>query len=396
LRGKGGLGRERRGGVRGKRGIPSGTPRGPSRQGSGGPGPAPLSRSGTARGPRTGACPPRTHPRPRTRRTSYPTEAPNSAPRRPTCRSSPAATRSWWCPTSTTPWCGSPDTPPHLQTGALRDALDPPAEVLGAFGAAIPAVGPPRPGTRPLRGRYRPLPPTPSRGPPRARPLPDPGMPPTCPPPRIPREGPTPSRRGPPPPRRPQVAHDDPEHTALKEFNALWKRSCAPSGLLVFSTGRSLAKYHQLRAFAPDLQVRRAPDAGGGRGPATPAPPAARPGPAAALAGAQSPRATAPPTPPAPGTRHPPPPRARSTRTCSCAPSGRRSTTWARGSRRWTRAGWRTCPRGGTAPHARPWPRASRPWRPRSRRSSAPTSCPTRSMGAPGRARPSQRGSRAP
>jgi len=222
------------------------------------------------------------------------------------------------------------------------------------------------------------------------------GMPPTCPPPRIPREGPTPSRRGPPPPRRPQVAHDDPEHTALKEFNALWKRSCAPSGLLVFSTGRSLAKYHQLRAFAPDLQVRRAPDAGGGRGPATPAPPAARPGPAAALAGAQSPRATAPPTPPAPGTRHPPPPRARSTRTCSCAPSGRRSTTWARGSRRWTRAGWRTCPRGGTAPHARPWPRASRPWRPRSRRSSAPTSCPTRSMGAPGRARPSQRGSRAP
>jgi hypothetical protein len=42
----------------------------------------------------------------------------------------------------------------------------------------------------------------------------------------------------------------DASHAALRRFNALWKKYCAHDCRLVYSTGRSRAKYHQLRVRA--------------------------------------------------------------------------------------------------------------------------------------------------
>jgi sucrose-6-phosphatase len=48
------------------------------------------------------------------------------------------------------------------------------------------------------------------------------------------------------------VAHDDPDHAALRELVSIWTPHASTSSL-VYSTGRSLAKYLELRAFAPPM-----------------------------------------------------------------------------------------------------------------------------------------------
>ena len=52
-----------------------------------------------------------------------------------------------------------------------------------------------------------------------------------------------------------QVDHEDKQNAALNAFNELWKSKFAEDSLLVFSTGRSLALYNELRVccnFPPD------------------------------------------------------------------------------------------------------------------------------------------------
>jgi len=49
------------------------------------------------------------------------------------------------------------------------------------------------------------------------------------------------------------VDHTDKAHTALLGFNNLWAAEYAHDSLLVFSTGRSLEKYTELRSQAPLL-----------------------------------------------------------------------------------------------------------------------------------------------
>ena len=44
-----------------------------------------------------------------------------------------------------------------------------------------------------------------------------------------------------------QVDHEDKQNAALNAFNELWKSKFAEDSLLVFSTGRSLALYNELR-----------------------------------------------------------------------------------------------------------------------------------------------------
>lgn len=44
-----------------------------------------------------------------------------------------------------------------------------------------------------------------------------------------------------------QVDHEDKQHKALDRFGQLWKDKFAADSLLVFSTGRSLALYEELR-----------------------------------------------------------------------------------------------------------------------------------------------------
>jgi hypothetical protein len=46
------------------------------------------------------------------------------------------------------------------------------------------------------------------------------------------------------------VATDDPSHASLRRFNALWTEHCAHDCRLVYCTGRSRAKYLQLRVRA--------------------------------------------------------------------------------------------------------------------------------------------------
>eukprot|EP00891_Asterochloris_glomerata_P006266 jgi/Astpho2/6266/fgenesh1_pm.00088_%23_25_t len=48
-----------------------------------------------------------------------------------------------------------------------------------------------------------------------------------------------------------QVDHDDKQNAALNAFNELWKSKFAEDSLLVFSTGRSLALYNELRKEVP-------------------------------------------------------------------------------------------------------------------------------------------------
>ena len=51
-----------------------------------------------------------------------------------------------------------------------------------------------------------------------------------------------------------QVDHEDKQNAALNAFNELWKSKFAEDSLLVFSTGRSLALYNELRVcstFSP-------------------------------------------------------------------------------------------------------------------------------------------------
>ena len=43
------------------------------------------------------------------------------------------------------------------------------------------------------------------------------------------------------------VDPEDASHAALRRFNAVWRARCARDCRLVFSTGRSRAKYMQLR-----------------------------------------------------------------------------------------------------------------------------------------------------
>lgn len=47
--------------------------------------------------------------------------------------------------------------------------------------------------------------------------------------------------------------HTDSAHTALLRFDNLWAAEYAHDSLLVFSTGRSLVKYNELRSQAPLL-----------------------------------------------------------------------------------------------------------------------------------------------
>lgn len=53
-----------------------------------------------------------------------------------------------------------------------------------------------------------------------------------------------------------QVDHDDKQNAALKAFNELWKSKFAEDSLLVFSTGRSLALYNELRVCSKFSSVR--------------------------------------------------------------------------------------------------------------------------------------------
>ena len=50
-----------------------------------------------------------------------------------------------------------------------------------------------------------------------------------------------------------QVDHTDQSHAALLRFNNLWASEYAHNSTLVFSTGRSVAKYKELRSQAPLL-----------------------------------------------------------------------------------------------------------------------------------------------
>lgn len=50
-----------------------------------------------------------------------------------------------------------------------------------------------------------------------------------------------------------QVDHTDKAHTSLLRFNNLWAAEYAHNSLLVFSTGRSLERYTELRRQAPLL-----------------------------------------------------------------------------------------------------------------------------------------------
>ena len=44
---------------------------------------------------------------------------------------------------------------------------------------------------------------------------------------------------------------DDADHLKLLRFNGVWRRHCAKDCLLVYSTGRSLAKFQQLKVHFP-------------------------------------------------------------------------------------------------------------------------------------------------